>query len=158
MTRLSRTTRFMFFAFVTIAVIAILQSSPPISESSLDRRAEIWWQSKTQTSTQSQDSREFVLSNEPCPNNIPLLQPKQVDVVNLELSLFLDLPGAIALAFLDAENGFVAERNGLVYAFDSEGVLAEPVIDITSDTSNEMDQGLLAVSYTHLTLPTIYSV
>ena len=136
MTRLSGTTRFMFFAFVTIAVIAILQSSPPISESSLDRRAEIWWQSKTQTSTQSQDYREFVLSNEPCPNNIPLLQPKQVDVVNLELSLFLDLPGAIALAFLDAENGFVAERNGLVYAFDSEGILAEPVINITSDTSN----------------------
>ena len=146
MTRLSGTTRFMFFAFVTIAVIAILQSSPPISESSLDRRAEIWWQSKTQTSTQSQDSREFVLSNEPCPNNIPLLQPKQVDVVNLELSLFLDLPGAIALAFLDAENGFVAERNGLVYAFDSEGILAEPVINITSDTSNEMDQGLLGLA------------
>jgi glucose/arabinose dehydrogenase len=136
----------MFLAFVTIAVIAILQTSTPISESSIDRRAEIWWQSNAETSTQSQDSREFILSNEPCPNNIPLLEPKQVDVVDLELSLFLDLPGAIALAFLDAENGFVAERNGLVYAFDSEGVLAEPVIDITSDTSNEMDQGLLGLA------------
>ena len=146
MTRLSGTTRFMFLAFVTIAVIAILQTSTPISESSIDRRAEIWWQSNTETSTQSQDSREFILSNEPCPNNIPLLEPKQVDVVDLELTLFLDLPGAIALAFLDAENGFVAERNGLVYAFDSEGVLAEPVIDITSDTSNEMDQGLLGLA------------
>ena len=146
MTRLSGTTRFMFLAFVTIAVIAILQTSTPISESSIDRRAEIWWQSNTETSTQSQDSREFILSNEPCPNNIPLLEPKQVDVVDLELTLFLDLPGAIALAFLDAENGFVAERNGLVYAFDSEGVLAEPVIDITSDTSNEIDQGLLGLA------------
>ncbi|RZP41073.1 MAG: hypothetical protein EVA19_01380 [Acidimicrobiales bacterium] len=146
MTRLSGTTRFMFLAFVTIAVIAILQTSTPISESSIDRRAEIWWQSNAETSTQSQDSREFILSNEPCPNNIPLLEPKQVDVVDLELTLFLDLPGAIALAFLDAENGFVAERNGLVYAFDSEGVLAEPVIDITSDTSNEMDQGLLGLA------------
>ena len=136
----------MFLAFATIAVIAILQTSTPISESSIHRRAEIWWQSKTETSTQSLDSREFILSNEPCPNNIPLLQPKQVDVVNLELSLFLDLPGAIALDFLDAENGFVAERNGLVYAFDSEGVLAEPVINITSDTSNEMDQGLLGLA------------
>ena len=105
MTRLSGTTRFMFFAFVTIAVIAILQTSTPISESSIDRRAEIWWQSNTETSTQSQDSREFILSNEPCPNDIPLLEPKQVDVVDLELSLVLDLPGAIALAFLDAENG-----------------------------------------------------
>ena len=146
MTRLSGTTRFMFLAFVTIAVIAILQTSTPISESSIDRRAEIWWQSNTETSTQSQDSREFILSNEPCPNNIPLLEPKQVDVVDLELTLFFDLPGAIALAFLDAENGFVAERNGLVYAFDSEGVLAEPVIDITSDTSNKMDQGLLGLA------------
>ena len=93
MTRLSGTTRFMFLAFVTIAVIAILQTSTPISESSIDRRAEIWWQSNTETSTQSQDSREFILSNEPCPNNIPLLEPKQVDVVDLELSLFLTYLG-----------------------------------------------------------------
>ena len=72
-----------------------------------------------------------------------MLEPKQVESVDLELSLFLDLPGAIALVFLDAETGFIAERNGLVYAFDSEGVLADPVINMTSDTSNEMDQGLL---------------
>ncbi|MDP6863516.1 MAG: PQQ-dependent sugar dehydrogenase [Acidimicrobiales bacterium] len=146
MTRLSGTTRFMFFALVTIAVIAILRASAPNSERSIDRRDEIWWRSTTETSTPSQDSREFELSNERCPNDIPLLEPKQVESVDLELSLFLDLPGAIALVFLDAETGFIAERNGLVYAFDSEGVLADPVINMTSDTSNEMDQGLLGLA------------
>ncbi len=146
MTRLSGTTRLMFLAFVAIAVIAIFQTSTSNPESSIDRRYEIWWQPETETSTNSQDSREFKLSNEPCPNNIPLLEPKQVDSVDLELSLFLDLPGAIALVFFDAENGFVAQRNGLVYAFNPAGVSAVPVIDKTSDTSNEMDQGLLGLA------------
>ena len=146
MARLSTTPRFLIIAALAVSVIALLQVPGRGTGSSSGDRDEIRWQAPTKRSIPFEETREFALSNEPCPAGLPLLEPKQVNSVDLELSLFLDLPGAIALVFLDAENGFVAERNGLVYAFDSAGVLAEPVINMASDTSNEMDQGLLGLA------------
>ncbi len=146
MAPLSGTTRFMFLSFAVIAAIAILQTPSLDSGNTASRREEIRWQPETQPSTPSQDSREFVLSNEPCPNNIPELEPTAITAKDLELSVFIDLPGAISIAFLDTRAGYVAERTGLVYAFTSGELVAKPVLDLSSDTSIEMDQGLLGMA------------
>jgi|TARA_B100000959_G_scaffold217229_1_gene229084 glucose/arabinose dehydrogenase len=146
MARLSTTPRFLIIAALAVSIIALLQVPGRGTGGSSGDRDEIRWQAPTKSSIPFEETKEFALSNDRCPAGLPMLEPKQVDSVDLELSLFLDLPGAIALVFLDAESGFVAERNGLVYAFDSGGMLAEPVINMTSDTSNEMDQGLLGLA------------
>ncbi|HAF68614.1 MAG TPA: hypothetical protein DCX77_01150 [Acidimicrobiaceae bacterium] len=146
MARLSGTPRFMFLAFALIAAIAILQTPSSNSDSTNSRREQIRWQPETQTSNPSEDSEEFVLSNEPCPDGIPLLEPSESAAKNFELSPFIHLPGAISVVFLDSSNGYVAHRAGLVYAFTSGELVAKPVLDLSSNTSTEMDQGLLGIA------------
>jgi len=146
MTRLSGTTRFLFLSFVVIATIAILQTPSSNSENTNSRREQIRWRPETQPSIPSQDSREFVLSNEPCPDNIPQLEPISSTVEDVELSIFIVLPGATSIAFLDTGDGYIAERTGLVYAFISGELVTEPVLDLSLNTSRDMDQGLLGMA------------
>ena len=146
MSRLSRTTRVIVLAVMAVTAIALFRVPDENSGYGSARRDEIRWQAPTKTSIPFEETREFELSNESCPDELPLLEPMQVDSVDLELSLFLDLPGAISLVFLNDNSGFVAERNGRVYAFESEKVSAEPVINLASNTSTDMDQGLLGLA------------
>ena len=146
MAPLSGTTKYIILTFAIIAGIAILQTPSSNSEGTGNRRDEIRWQPETNPSIPSQDSKEFMLSNEPCPDDIPLLEPIPSPAKNLELSVFIDLPGAISIVFLDTGDGYVAERTGLVYAFASGELVAKPVLDLSSNTSTEMDQGLLGMA------------
>lgn len=146
MARLSRTTRVIVLAVAAVSTIALLRVPDENSSYGSGRRDEIRWRVPTNTSVPFEETREFDLSNESCPNGLPLLEPTQVDSVDLELSLFLDLPGAISLAFLNDSSGFVAERKGRVYSFESGKILAEPVIDLAANTSTDMDQGLLGLA------------
>ena len=145
MPRLSRTSRVIILAVIAVSIIALLQVPHDIGTSS-GGRDQIRWRMPQQSSVLSEETREFELSNESCPPGLPLLEATQVDSVDLELSLFLDLPRAISLVFLNDNSGFVAERNGRVYAFESEKVSAEPVINLASNTSTDMDQGLLGLA------------
>ena len=146
MARLSSTALFAIFGAIAILAIALFQTSNDRSRSSVTLREEIWWQFDPKTSADSPDSVEFERSNEKCPAGIPALQPIQVETPNLELSLFLDLPEATSIAFVNADRGFVSERTGRVFAFESGRLLAHPVIDLSAETSSEMDQGLLGMA------------
>ena len=117
MARLSRTTRVIVLAVAAVSTIALLRVPDENSSYGSGRRDEIRWRVPTKTSVPFEETREFDLSNESCPNGLPLLEPTQVDSIDLELSLFLDLPGAISLVFLSDNRGFVAERKGRVYSF-----------------------------------------
>ena len=146
MARLSRTTRVIVFAVMGVSLIALLRVPSEKSGGSSGHRDEIRWRVPTENTVPFEETREFALSNESCPVGLPLLEPTDVDSIDLELSLFLDLPGAISLVFLSSNSGFVAERNGRVYAFESGKLSAEPVINLTENTSTDMDQGLLGLA------------
>ena len=146
MARLSGTTRFTFVLTVAIVAIALLQTSEGRSSKPDSLREEIWWQSEHESVANPQDSIEFELSNEKCPSDLPSLEALQVETPDLYLSMFVELPGATSVAFLNPERGFVAERTGRVFEFQSGQVLAKPVIDLSDQTSVEMDQGLLGMT------------
>ena len=146
MARLSGTTRLAFVLAVAITAIALLQTSDRRSFRSDSLRKEIWWQSEHESPSNPRDSIEFSLSNEKCPPDLPSLEPLKAETPDLYLSLVFELPGATSVAFLNPERGFVAERTGLVFEFQSGRLLADPVIDLSSQTSVEMDQGLLGMT------------
>ena len=146
MARLSRTTRVIVIAVMGVSLIALLRVPSEKPGGSSGHRNEIRWRVPRENTVPFEETREFALSNESCPVGLPLLEPTHVDSVDLELSLFLDLPGAISLVFLSSNSGFVAERNGRVYAFESGKLSAEPVINLTENTSTDMDQGLLGLA------------
>ena len=142
----SGTARLSLFVAISITAIAFLQTSEDRSAKSDARRQEIWWQSEHESTAHSQDSIEFERSNEKCPSDLPRLEPVKVETPNLSLSLFLELPGATSITFLTPERGFVSERTGRVFEFQSGQLLADPVIDLSDQTSVEMDQGLLGMT------------
>ena len=146
MARLSGTARFAFGLAIAIAAIALLQTSEGRSSKPDSLREEIWWQSEHESVANPQDSIEFELSNEKCPSDLPSLEALQVETPDLYLSMFVELPGATSVAFLNPERGFVAERTGRVFEFRSGQLLAKPVIDLSDQTSGEMDQGLLGMT------------
>ncbi len=145
MPRLSRTSRVIILAVIAVSIIALLQVPHDIGTSS-GGRDQIRWRMPQQSSVLSEETREFELSNESCPPGLPLLEATQVDSVDLELSLFLDLPGATSLVFYDTNSGFVAERTGRVYAFEAGEMVTGPVIDLAANTSSDLDQGLLGLA------------
>jgi len=146
MERLSSTARAAFLLAIAIGAIALLQTSEDRSRRSDSLRKEIWWQSEQESVANSEDSIEFERSNEKCPSDPPSLETLKIDTPDLYLSLFIELPGATSVAFLNPERGFVAERTGRVFEFQSGQLLADPVIDLSDQTSTEMDQGLLGMT------------
>ena len=55
------------------------------------------------------------------------------------------------------ETAIIAVRDEIISAIDSGKVCALVLLDLSS-AFDTVDHGILPVSYTHLTLPTIYSV
>ncbi len=93
-----------------------------------------------------EETEEYIRSNEPCPPDLPVLEPVPVADFGIALEPFIDLPGATVMAFIDTERGFVGIRTGEIWAFDRSGISDSPVIDLSGDTSARDDQGLLGLT------------
>lgn len=92
------------------------------------------------------ETPEFQRSNEPCPPGLAELDPPRHPTLGALLDPVSDLAGAANLVFVDADRGFVATREGRIHAFDGEVVSLDPLIDLSSDTSTQHDQGLVGLA------------
>ena len=94
----------------------------------------------------SKPSEEFFLSNQPCPAGLPDLHLEDVEDLELTLEPTVALVDAVVAIFVNAHAGFIGNRAGKVWAFSRSGLSTDPVIDLTSEISTEMDQGLLGMA------------
>ncbi|MBV30714.1 MAG: sugar dehydrogenase [Actinobacteria bacterium] len=107
---------------------------------------QIRWFDREKKSIDIQASEEFFLSNQPCPTGLPELYPENTEDLELALEQTVVLLEAVVTIFLDAHSGFIGNRAGKVWAFSRSGLSANPVIDLTSEISTDMDQGLLGMA------------
>ena len=146
MSRLSGTLRLLLFGALAITYVALFQTSSSENKQPSASRDDIWWKPATELPYPSEDSEEFRLSNVNCPQGLPTLEESNVAVSGLELSLFLDLPGASSVVFIGDRRGFVGTRKGQVFGFDEAKLLPRASLDLSANTSTEMDQGLLGMT------------
>ncbi|HCK74528.1 MAG TPA: hypothetical protein DHW19_06140, partial [Acidimicrobiaceae bacterium] len=146
MSRLSGTLRLLLFGALAITYVALFQTSSSENKQPRASRDDIWWKPATELPYPSEDSEEFRLSNVNCPQGLPTLEESNVAVSGLELSLFLDLPGASSVVFIGDRRGFVGTRKGQVFGFDEAKLLPRASLDLSANTSTEMDQGLLGMT------------
>ena len=107
---------------------------------------QIRWSDQEKKSIDIQESEEFFLSNQPCPSGLPELYLENTEGLDLALEPTVELLEAVVTVFVDANSGFIGNRAGKVWAFSRSGLSADPVIDLTSDISTDMDQGLLGMA------------
>ena len=107
---------------------------------------QIRWYDRDKKSIDVQASEEFFLSNQPCPAGLPDLHLEDVEDLELTLEPTVALVDAVVTIFVNAHAGFIGNRAGKVWAFSRSGLSTDPVIDLTSEISTEMDQGLLGMA------------
>lgn len=126
---------------IFIIIIFIIVNSDPQSKDD-----QIRWFDREKKSIDIQASEEFFLSNQPCPAGLPDLHLEDVEDLELTLEPTVALVDAVVTIFVNAHAGFIGNRAGKVWAFSRSGLSTDPVIDLTSEISTEMDQGLLGMA------------
>ena len=126
---------------IFIIIIFIIVNSDPQSKDD-----QIRWFDREKKSIDIEASEEFFLSNQPCPAGLPDLHLEDVEDLELTLEPTVALVDAVVTIFVNAHAGFIGNRAGKVWAFSRSGLSTDPVIDLTSEISTEMDQGLLGMA------------
>ena len=117
-----------------------------VNSDSKSKEDQIRWSDREKKSIDVQDSEEFFLSNQPCPAGLPELYLENTEGLDLALEPTVALLEAVVTVFVDVNSGFIGNRAGKVWAFSRSGLSANPVIDLTSEISTDMDQGLLGMA------------
>lgn len=124
-------------ALVVAACGSDAEPAAPAGPVLLDKptRADVPWE----------ETPEFILSNEKCPEGMAVDEIRQVDALEIRLTKAASLESASALTFAPDGTGYVATRDGLVSKWD-RGSPPAAVLDLRRDTTTERDQGLLGLA------------
>lgn len=97
--------------------------------------------------TPIEETIEYIRSNEACPSDLVEFSSLPVANFGIGLEHVVERENLTVMAFADADNAVIGSRVGEIWTFGPDGISAEPVLDLSDDTSAEDDQGLLGVTF-----------